>query len=53
MLHILRNEASENDVAILHGCAHNLTGIDMTEDRWKEIAVICVEKRLFPLTDLA
>ena len=53
MVHTLRNEASENDVVVLHGCAHNPTGIDMTEQQWKEVAAICAEKRIFPLIDLA
>jgi len=53
MIHTLQNEASENDVVVLHGCAHNPTGIDLAEAQWKEVGAICAEKRLFPLIDLA
>ncbi|EYE95222.1 PLP-dependent transferase [Aspergillus ruber CBS 135680] len=53
MVNTLRNEAIENDVVVLHGCAHNPTGIVMTEEQWEEIAAICAKKSLFPLIDLA
>lgn len=53
MVNTLRNEAIENDVVVLHGCAHNPTGIVMTEEQWEEIAAICAKKGLFPLIDLA
>jgi len=32
--------APEHSVIILHGCAHNPTGLDPTEDQWKQIAEI-------------
>lgn len=53
IIQTLRIETSENEVVVLHGCAHNPTGIEMTEEHWKEVATICVERRLFPLIDLA
>lgn len=34
------SNAPENAVIILHGCAHNPTGLDPTEDQWKKIAEI-------------
>lgn len=34
------SNAPENSVIILHGCAHNPTGLDPTEDQWKQIAEI-------------
>lgn len=34
------SNAPENSVIILHGCAHNPTGLDPTEDQWKKIAEI-------------
>ena len=32
------NNAPENSVVILHGCAHNPTGVDPTKDEWIRIA---------------
>lgn len=34
------SNAPEHSVIILHGCAHNPTGLDPTEDQWKKIADI-------------
>lgn len=34
------SKAPERSVIILHGCAHNPTGLDPTEDQWKKIADI-------------
>ncbi|KAF0748273.1 aspartate aminotransferase, cytoplasmic [Aphis craccivora] len=34
------SNAPKNAVIILHGCAHNPTGLDPTEDQWKKIAEI-------------
>jgi aspartate aminotransferase len=33
----LRN-APANSVILLHACAHNPTGVDPTQDQWKQIA---------------
>lgn len=49
----LRTEAIEGDVVILHGCAHNPTGLDFTKDQWKVMADVCQEKKLVPFFDLA
>lgn len=48
----LRN-APENAVIILHACAHNPTGVDPTQDQWKQIANVMQEKKLFPFFDSA
>lgn len=45
--------APKDSVIIFHACAHNPTGIDPTEEQWKELADICQEKSLFPLFDCA
>ncbi|CAH1404638.1 unnamed protein product [Nezara viridula] len=47
------NNAPENSVIILHGCAHNPTGVDPTEEQWKKIADVIKKKSLFPLFDVA
>uniref|UniRef100_A0A182MB16 Aspartate aminotransferase n=1 Tax=Anopheles culicifacies TaxID=139723 RepID=A0A182MB16_9DIPT len=45
--------APEGAVVILHACAHNPTGIDPTEDQWKQIADVCEKRKLFPFFDSA
>ncbi|KAH6675316.1 pyridoxal phosphate-dependent transferase [Plectosphaerella plurivora] len=49
----LRNEAQKGDVIILHACAHNPTGADLTNDQWKTIADICKDIGLFAVFDVA
>ena len=34
----------EGSVVILHLCAHNPTGVDASQEQWKEVAGICKEK---------
>lgn len=46
-------EAPADSVIILHACAHNPTGIDPTQEQWKEIADLMERKKLFPLFDSA
>ncbi|UJF16982.1 aspartate/tyrosine/aromatic aminotransferase [Vibrio sp. SS-MA-C1-2] len=45
--------AEAGDVVLFHGCCHNPTGIDPTLEQWKELASLCVEKKLLPLFDFA
>lgn len=45
--------APTNSIIILHACAHNPTGMDLSRDQWKIVADICQEKSLFPLFDCA
>ena len=30
-------DAEPGDVALLHGCCHNPTGADLSEDQWREV----------------
>ncbi|KAL3466989.1 pyridoxal phosphate-dependent transferase [Aspergillus heterothallicus] len=53
MVATLEAEAVENDVVILHACAHNPTGIDPSEHQWRAIAEVIRRKKLFPLFDAA
>jgi len=46
-------EAPENAVIILHACAHNPTGVDLTKDQWKQVADLMERKNLFPFFDCA
>ena len=41
------------DVALLHGCCHNPTGADLSEDQWREVVRAVSERGLLPLIDIA
>ncbi|KAL6889960.1 pyridoxal phosphate-dependent transferase [Trichoderma evansii] len=53
MISNLKLKARQGDVVILHGCAHNPTGIDFTRDQWKAVADVCEQKKLVPFFDVA
>lgn len=38
---------------LLHGCAHNPTGIDPTPEQWEKIADVIQEKNHIPFFDVA
>ncbi|MDN3610256.1 amino acid aminotransferase [Vibrio ostreicida] len=46
-------QANEGDVVLLHGCCHNPTGIDPTQDEWHALGQRVAEKKLLPLFDFA
>jgi len=45
--------APESSIILLHACAHNPTGVDPTQEQWKEIAAVMREKSHFPFFDCA
>lgn len=45
--------APDRSVILLHACAHNPTGVDPTQEQWKEIAKIMRAKNQFPFFDCA
>lgn len=47
------SSAQAGDLVLLHGCCHNPTGIDLTEEQWHIIADICLKQELVPLFDFA
>ena len=47
------DSAPEQSVIVLHACAHNPTGVDPTQDQWKQIAKTIRAKRHFPFFDCA
>jgi aspartate/tyrosine/aromatic aminotransferase len=46
-------EGEPGDVALLHGCCHNPTGADLSEDQWREVVRVVSERGLTPLIDIA
>lgn len=47
------SDAPERSVILLHACAHNPTGVDPTEQQWREIAEVIRAKKHFPFFDTA
>jgi aspartate/tyrosine/aromatic aminotransferase len=39
------SDAPKRSVILLHVCAHNPTGVDPTQEQWKEIAKVCKERK--------
>jgi len=47
------SQAGPGSVFLLHACAHNPTGVDPSQEQWKEIAKVMKERKLFAFFDCA
>ncbi len=47
------SKAPIGDMVLLHACCHNPSGIDPTEEQWRAIADVIVERDLVPFIDMA
>lgn len=45
--------AAPGSIVLLHACAHNPTGVDLTADQWAVLAKLFHSKNLFPFFDVA
>jgi len=45
--------AKPGDVLLLHGCCHNPTGADLSQEQWQTVISFANEKQLLPFIDLA
>ena len=52
MLDALR-AVPQGDIVLLHACCHNPSGLDPSEDEWRAIADVIVERELIPFVDVA
>lgn len=41
------------DAILLHGCCHNPTGVDPTQEQWQEIADLVFDRGILPILDFA
>lgn len=46
-------KAGEGDIVLLHACCHNPSGVDPSEDEWRAIADVLIERNLLPFVDMA
>lgn len=47
------NKANPGDAVLLHSCAHNPTGCDLSEEAWEKVNDVISRKRLIPIFDTA
>lgn len=45
--------APEGSIMLLHGCAHNPTGVDPTPEQWEQIADLVEKKNHMAFFDVA
>jgi aspartate/tyrosine/aromatic aminotransferase len=45
--------ARPGDVVLLHGCCHNPTGADLSDEQWDEVTRAVAERGLIPFVDIA
>ena len=46
-------QVAEGDVVLLHGCCHNPTGANLTQEQWDQVIALLQRKAAIPLVDLA
>ncbi|MDH3748065.1 MAG: aspartate/tyrosine/aromatic aminotransferase [Gammaproteobacteria bacterium] len=52
MLEALRS-VPKGDIVLLHACCHNPSGLDPTEQQWRAISDVIIERELVPFIDMA
>lgn len=46
-------KATKNDVVLFHGCCHNPTGADLTNEQWQDVGKLAARRGFLPYIDLA
>jgi aromatic-amino-acid transaminase len=47
------NKMPAGDVAVLHSCCHNPTGVDLTQAQWRQVLEVVKSRGIVPFLDLA
>lgn len=47
------DSAAPGDGVLLHGCCHNPTGADPSDEQWQQIIEVVLRRELIPIVDLA
>lgn len=53
MIDTLKNHANPGDFVLLHGCCHNPTGADFSQEQWDALVAVLNERDLVPFIDMA
>ena len=43
----------KQSIVLLHACCHNPTGVDLSEDQWRTVVEVVVDRGLIPFLDIA
>ena len=46
-------QASSNDIVLLHGCCHNPSGADLSPEQWRAVTEVAEKRGFLPFIDLA
>jgi aspartate aminotransferase len=46
-------KVSAGDSVLLHGCCHNPSGADLTQEQWRAVTDVCERRGIVPFIDLA
>ena len=52
-LFVIFQKIPENSMILLHACAHNPTGVDPSQEQWKELSQLCKDRKLYVFFDMA
>ncbi len=47
------DQAPAHTIILLHACCHNPTGVDLTDEQWKQVVAVCQTRQLTPFLDMA
>jgi aromatic-amino-acid transaminase len=47
------NTLPSKSIVLLHACCHNPTGVDLSQEQWRQVASVIRERRLMPYVDIA
>ncbi|CCD37238.1 Aromatic-amino-acid aminotransferase [Candidatus Paraburkholderia kirkii UZHbot1] len=47
------NSYAPGTIVVLHACCHNPTGVDLSDDQWKQIVEVVKGRELVPFLDMA
>lgn len=46
-------KVNKGDIVLLHGCCHNPTGADLSNDQWDQVLELAKEREFTPFVDIA
>jgi aspartate/tyrosine/aromatic aminotransferase len=47
------SQVPKGDIVLMHACCHNPSGLDPSDDQWRAITDVIVERELLPFFDMA
>ncbi|HEY6530419.1 MAG TPA: amino acid aminotransferase [Cellvibrionaceae bacterium] len=47
------SQVPAGDLVLVHGCCHNPTGVDLTQQQWRTVGALAVQQGFIPFVDMA